>query len=151
MKLIDYRLNGKEYHLLLNGAALFDFYDRFGKDADMTDLLASEDPKSALDATLWMFAEFSLQGEMYRRAQGEDKGPYLSVRQAAMEIQPKDVPGLKLAIMSTIRAGFVRDHEDEAGYDPWLAELDQKKTMGLLAHGISGLLQRHWGSRRVRG
>lgn len=32
MKLIPFELDGREYHLLFNGAALFDVYDQFGAD-----------------------------------------------------------------------------------------------------------------------
>jgi hypothetical protein len=150
MKLTTCKLNGKEYHLLLNGTALFDFYDRFGADKDMVELLTSEDYKTSFDTTIWLLAELSLQGELYRRSRGEDKGPIIPVRQAALEVLPADLPGLKLALTEAIRAGFVREHQGEEDYDPWLAELDQKKTqICSLARGISGCLQRFWASRRV--
>lgn len=150
MKLTTYVLNGKEYHLLVNGTALFDFYEHFGKDKNMTDLLASEDQKESFDASLWMLAEFSLQGELFRRSQGEDKGAIIPIRQAALEILPVDLPSLKLALMEAIRAGFTRDHSAPDDYDPWLAEIDQKKTTDLLGPGISAFLRRFLGSRRMK-
>lgn len=150
MKLTTYSLNGKEYRLLVNGTALFDFYDRFGKDADMSEMLANDDHKLAFEAAIWMLAEFSLQGELYRRSQGEDRGSIISVRQAELEVLPADIPSLKLALMETIRAGFMREHRSDDGYDPWLAELNQKKTMDYLGPGISAFLRKFLGLAREK-
>ena len=83
-----------------------------------------------------MLATFSMQGEMYRRWQGEDRGPYLREAQARAILTPADLPGLKIALTETIRAGFIRKHEDDGPVDPWLNELTQKKTKEPAARSI---------------
>lgn len=141
MKLIEYALDGKIYHLLLNGTALFNCYEHFGKDKSLMQLL-QDDTKVGYDAATWMLAEFSRQGELYRRYQGEEPGAYLQPAQAAIVAKPADLAGLKFALVDTIQAGFKRQHEDAEGYDPWLAEIEQKKTMELRSRNMFGFLQR---------
>lgn len=128
MKLIEYALDGKVYHLLLNGTALFNCYDRFGRDKSLLDLLTGDDRESH-EAAVFMLAEFSLQGELYRRFQGEDRGPVLQAAQAACMLKPVDMPGLRIALAQTIRSAFQREHQS-VSFDPYLAEIDQKKNSG---------------------
>ena len=135
MNLTKYVLDGKEYHLLLNGEALFDCYEHFGYEKDLLDLIVA-DGKDGFAAAAWMLATFSMQGEMYRRWQGEDRGPYLREAQARAILTPADLPVLNLALMETIRAGFIRKHEDDGPVDPWLNELTQKKTKESAARSI---------------
>ena len=146
MKLIEYALDGKVYHLLLNGTALFNCYDRFGQEKNLLELIQGESREN-YEAALWMAAEFSLQGELYRRFHGEDKGLILQPAQAAAIVQPVDIPGLKVALAETIRAGFLRQHEDAGGFDPWLAEINQKKTKGSQGRSTYSCLQKFLGSR----
>lgn len=138
MNLTKYVLDGKEYHLLLNGEALFDCYEHFGYEKDFLDLIGS-DGKDGFAAAAWMLSTFSMQGEMYRRWQGEDRGSYLREAQARAILTPADLPGLKLALMETIKAGFIRKHEGNASVDPWLQELSQKKTKESLVRSIFAL------------
>lgn len=151
MKTIEYALDGKIYHLLLNGTALFAFYDQFGRDADLMESLKGE-TKESYDAATWMLAEFSRQGELYRRAIGEDRGAYLSQADAAITVRPFDIPGLKFVLMDTIAAGFRRDHPDESPHDVYLEEL-QKKTAppGSRWQSICSLLSDALGSLLTRG
>jgi hypothetical protein len=45
MNTVDFIWNGQTLHLLLNGAALFDIFDRYGSDAEILELIAgSEGP-----------------------------------------------------------------------------------------------------------
>ena len=76
MELINFAINGHEYHLLLNGTALFNCYDRLGREKTLMDHLEAGD-KQGYDNMLWMLCEFAMQGELYRRWQGEDRGPIL--------------------------------------------------------------------------
>lgn len=140
MKLVHYQIDGKEYHLLLNGTALFDFYDRFGHNAELMGVLAVENEKESFQAAIWMLSEFSIQGELYRRSQGMDKGDYLRVEQAALIVTPADIPALKQALAETIQVGFQRNHASNEDCDPWLLELTQKKTSILQGQSIFGCL-----------
>lgn len=149
MNLTKYELDGKEYHLLLNGEALFDCYEHFGYDRDFLDLIG-DDSKEGFAAAAWMLSTFSMQGEMYRRWQGEDRGAYLREAQARSILTPADLPGLKLALMETIRAGFIRKHEAEDSVDPWLQEISQKKTKESAAQSICALLRRFSGSAQKK-
>lgn len=145
MKLIEYALDGKVYHLLLNGTALFNCYDRFGRDKSLLDLITGDDRESH-EAAVFMLAEFSLQGELYRRFQGEDRGPVLQAAQAACMLKPVDMPGLRIALAQTIRSAFQREHQS-GSFDPYLAEIDQKKTPELHVRNICGYLQKYLGSQ----
>ena len=146
MKLIEYALDGKVYHLLLNGTALFNCYDRFGTEKNLLDLI-QDDNKESYAAATWMLAEFSRQGELYRRYIGEDPAPFLDPAQAATIVTPADIAGVKFALVDAIRVGFSRQHEDEAGYDPFLREIEQKKTPESHVRNIFGYLQKFLGSR----
>lgn len=143
--LIDFKLNGKTLHLLLNGDALFNCYERFGQDKTLLEQLEGEDRES-FRRLVWMLCEFALQGELYRRYQGQDRGTILPYSQALAEILPSDIPRVKLALTATIREGFTRRHAGEEEMDPWLAEIEKKKKE-LHAPNIFASLRRVWGSR----
>lgn len=135
MNLTKYVLDGKEYHLLLNGEALFDCYEHFGYEKDLLDLIGA-DGKDGFAAAAWMLATFSMQGELYRRWQGEDRGSYLSESQARVLLKPADIPTLRAVLIDTIMDGFNRKHPDDGPVDPWLNELTQKKTKESAARNI---------------
>ena len=126
MELTTIRINDKEYHLLCNGTALFNCYDHFGYDKEIISLI-EPNTQAGFDATMYILSVLSIQGEMYRRYQGMDKGCYLEYAKALSEIMPYDVARIKLALKDAIRAGFVRRHEDNGPSDPWL-EVIEKKT-----------------------
>ena len=46
MTTVDFLWNGQTLHLLLNGAALFDIFDRFGANAEIPELIAGSSRKS---------------------------------------------------------------------------------------------------------
>ena len=52
MNTVDFIWNGQTLHLLLNGAALFDIFDRYGSDAEILELIAGSGRKD-LEATSW--------------------------------------------------------------------------------------------------
>ena len=71
MKTFPYTLNGNTWHLCLNGAALFDIYEKYGDKGFVTDHIAGND-KNAFQATCWMlaklaeqFGSFALESEEY--------------------------------------------------------------------------------------
>lgn len=127
MKTHDFEVCGQTYHFCLNGAALFDCYEKFGPDGSLLDHIEGATRKS-FDATCWMLAKFAEQGEMVRRFQGfkPEKIPteaFFRANLAAM-----DVAAAKLVVQSVIRLGFRRDEEDpeEQDVDLGLQELEKK-------------------------
>lgn len=149
MQLNKFTLDGKEYHLLLNGEALFDCYERFGQDKGLLDVLDT-DGRDGYAAAAFLLATFSMQGELYRRWQGEDRGSYLSEAQARVLLTPADIPTLRVALIETIMAGFERKHPDDGPVDPWLNELTQKKTKESAVHNIFAWSQKLLGSTREK-
>lgn len=149
MKLTKITLDGKEYHLLLNGEALFDCYERFGQDKSLLELLET-DGREGYAVESFLLATFSMQGELYRRWQGEDRGCYLSESQARVLLTPADIPVLRTALIDTIISGFNRQHPDDEPIDPWLNELTQKKTKESAVPSILGSLQKLLGSAQER-
>lgn len=133
-------INDKEYHLLLNGTALFNCYDHFGYDKNIVDLI-EPNTSEAFAALAWIFSALSIQGEMYRRYQGMDKGEYLEPSKAMSIIMPYDVPRIKLAVKATVRAGFVREHEGTGASDPWLAEIEKKTAKSAVQNIIEQLVK----------
>ena len=127
MKSVDFDWNGQVLHLLLNGTALFDIYDKYGYDADLLDLLEGNDKKSYLN-TCWILYKLAEQGELARRFLGHDHEKPPSVDRLAALMLPQDVPRAKRAATKAIRLGFGVEHpEGDGSVDIGLLEL-QKKT-----------------------
>lgn len=126
MKLTLYQFNGTTYYLLLNGAALFDIYDRFGQDRSVLDPISGRD-RASFEAVCWYLETLSAQGELYRRKQGYDHGPMLSAEELKVELYPLDVTEAKSAIKAAIAAGFLREEaEPPKEIDKGLLELEKK-------------------------
>lgn len=126
MKTLEYRLGGEIYHLCLNGAALFDSYDKFGEEGSLIDHIQGRG-KPAFDATCWLLAKLAEQGELVRRYQGHAKQPIPTQERFAALLRPRDVPAAKAAIIQAAALGFAREEdggEDEV--DLGLAELEKK-------------------------
>ena len=133
MKTVEFQLDGQVYHLILNGAALFDAYDEFGTKGDLLDLVTGTSRES-FDHTCWMLVKLAQQGEAVRRFQGEEPSPMLTPMQAQRMLTPVDVVRARAAIRAAVAIGFEREAPDEEEeIDLGLAEL-QKKT-GLASRG----------------
>ena len=126
MKTHEVDLCGHHLHLLLNGQALFDLYDKFGTKGFLTDPIKPSD-KSGFEATCAFLAKLAEQGELYRRWQGQEHGPVLSEQFFRVYLAPRDVYRAKDAILTTIRLAFAREVEEPHDTDLGLLEL-QKKT-----------------------
>mgnify|MGYP006923174427 FL=1 len=72
MNTVDFAWNGQTLHLLLNGAALFDIFDRYGSDTEILELIAGSGRKD-LEATCWILAKLAEQVELARRYLGYDR------------------------------------------------------------------------------
>ena len=126
MKPIPFEFNRATYHLLLNGAALFDIYDQFGADTSVLTPIKGQN-REAFSAICWYLEELSTQGELFRRRQGFAKGPMLDGEALAEELSPLDVPRARAAIHAAIAAGFLREEEEAPKeIDKGLLELEKK-------------------------
>ena len=127
MKTVEFELAGRTYHLMLNGAALFDAYDRFGDKGDLLDRIVGAD-RASFDNTVWLLVKLCQQGEVWNRHNGADPQPMLSAEAAAVLMGPMDVIRARAAIRAAYAAGFERDNpSEEEEIDVGLLEL-QKKT-----------------------
>lgn len=126
MKLHEVDLCGQHLYLCLNGQALFDIYDKFGTKGFITDPLKDSGKKS-FEAVCYYLFKLSEQGELYRRWQGQTRGPVLSEQYFRVHLAPRDVYRAKDAIVTAIRIGFAREAEEPHDVDFGLVEL-QKKT-----------------------
>ena len=128
IRTIEFPWEGHTYHLLLNAAALFDLYDKFGDKGYLLDHIDGTGRKS-FDATAWILVKLAQQGELLRRYQGDDPGPMLTYDAVIRTMSPRDMIQARDAIRRAYAAGFGRDvpPEDEEEEDLGLLEL-QKKT-----------------------
>lgn len=137
LKTVDFAFNGQVLHLFLNGAALFDFYDRYGAEQEIPDVVAGESRKSFL-ATCWLLHKLSEQGELARRQLGHTPEDIPSMGQLAALLGVLDVPKARRAICEAARMGFSMEHPPQREYeDLGLLEL-QKKRQPAEPHGVSG-------------
>lgn len=127
MRTVPFQQGGQTYHLLLNGAALFDIYEKFGTKGFLLDHIKGRG-KESFEASCWMLAKLAEQGELWRRYAGHDKGPIPTAEQFRLSLSPMEVPLVKQAISQAVQEGFRRE-EDEGrkDIDKGLLEL-QKKT-----------------------
>lgn len=127
MKLCKIDINGQTFRLCLNGAALFDIYDKFGTKGFVTDSIEGHTRK-AFNATCWMFAKLAEQGELVRRHQGYDRQEIKMPEYFQTFFRPSDVLVAREAIKTAVQVGFARevaDGEDEE-IDLGLQELEKK-------------------------
>lgn len=139
MKTVEFEFNDKKYHLCLNGAALFDCYDKFGTKGEITDNIMRQTRKG-FENTCWMLAKLSEQGEAVRKYLGLETQKPLTETECQILLKPIDVLTAKEKIMEAITRGFMRE-ETESEFDPWLAELEQKKTE--ISQGQNTSTRRH--------
>ena len=127
MNTVDFIWNGQTLHLLLNGAALFDIFDRYGSDAEILELIAGSGRKD-LEATCWILAKLAEQGELARRYLGYDREKPPQAGRLIALMAPMEIPRARVAITQAVRLGFGMRHGEAEEYtDLGLQEL-QKKT-----------------------
>ena len=130
MKTTPFELNGVTYHLCLNGAALYDIYDKFGIEEPILSHMEGSTRKT-YDATCWMLAKLAEQGEIVRRYEGFDKGPFGSEHFFRSNMRPRDEIRAKKAVGDAVRQGFRREEADEEErIDKGLLELQKKTETG---------------------
>lgn len=146
MKTVEFELHGKKNYLCMNGAALFDCYDKFGTKGEIIDHISPSTRKGFND-TCWLLAKLSEQGEAVRKYMGLGPQKPLTEIQCQIMLKPIEVLDAKIKIMEAISLGFART-EEETAFDPWLAELEQKKTEKSHEQNISTRRRRFLGLRR---
>lgn len=129
MKLCKIDINGQTFRLCLNGAALFDIYDKFGTKGFVTDPIEGHTRK-AFNATCWMFAKLAEQGELVRRHQGYDRQEIKMPEYFQTFFRPADVLTAREAIKTAVQVGFAREipDEEDGEIDLGLQELKKKRN-----------------------
>lgn len=126
MRTVPFQQGGHTWHLLLNGAALFDIYEKFGSKGFVLDHIRGSGKKS-FGPTCWLLAKLAEQGELLRRYQGHDKGPIPTEEQFRLSLSPLEVPRAKQAITLAVQEGFRREEGDKRNeVDKGLLELEKK-------------------------
>lgn len=127
MKTIPFRHKGRTYHLLMNAAALFDIYEKFGSKGFVLDHIQGNN-RTSLEATCWMLAKLAEQGELWRRYQGFVGGEIPTEERFLLSLSPMDMPEAKRVITEAVQEGFRQEEGPERSeVDIGLLEL-QKKT-----------------------
>lgn len=126
MRTAPFSFNGQTYHLLFNGAALFDIYDEFGTEGSVTDHILGKDRK-ALEALCWYLEELAWQGELLRRYEGRDPQKVPAAADFLVGLGPMDVLRAQDAVRQAVCAGFLREEEEKKEVDKGLLELEKKR------------------------
>lgn len=130
MRTVPVTLGGVTYHLLLNGAALFDLYDRFGDTGSLADHLQGGG-REAFENTCFFLERLAEQGELWRRYQEYDHSPLPTAGQFLVSLSPLEAAAAKKAVMEALLAGFAREEAEKPGMvDKGLLAL-QKNGSGL--------------------
>lgn len=142
LKTVDFEFNGQMLHLFLNGAALFDFYDKYGTEQDIPEVVSGDSRKSFL-ATCWLLYKLAEQGELARRQLGHTPESIPTMGQLAALLNPLDVLCARRAICETARIGLTMEHAPKREYeDLGLLELQKKRNpadpRGVSGHGYAG-------------
>lgn len=124
MRSVTTEWQGKTYHLLYNGRAMFAARDALG---DQDIIAALTQPGAAgMQATVQAFCILAEQGELVRRMDGHAHGSIPDADDVAARIMPDELIELQQAVVNAVMRGYHRDQPEEE-IDLGLAEL-QKKT-----------------------
>lgn len=148
MKTVEFELHDKKHYLCMNGAALFDCYDKFGTKGEVIDNINMATKRGFIN-TCWLLAKLSEQGAAVRKYMGLESEKPLEEEYLRLMLKPVDVLDAKLKIMEAVSLGFARS-EEESTFDPWLAEIEQKKTVKSQERDTSSWVRRFLGFRRKK-
>lgn len=127
MRTVPFPLGKQTFHLLLNGSALFDLYEKFGDKGGLSDHLEGWG-RQTFENTCFFLAKLAEQGELLRRYQGYDPGPMPSEELFRVGLSPLDAARAKRAVIAALCAGFTQEEAPKkTAVDLGLLEL-QKKT-----------------------
>lgn len=116
-------VNFEDYTFLYNADAHFKAMERYPEGFFATILQNDID---GFNAVCWGLAEMSMQGELFRRFQGEDKKEYLTEAKVRNSLTIPDMPEAVRILIEAINKGMKTGDDDEE-IDEVLMEL-QKKT-----------------------
>ena len=126
MKTTEFEFGGITYHLAFNSAAMFDCFDRFGSE-DIMGAVTSMTVQGFKNLC-WLLQEMSEQGELLRHYFGYDVGKTIDAQELELLLTPETVTLAHGKVLEALTDGFSRTERDKESTDPWLAELEQKKT-----------------------
>lgn len=130
MRTVPVSLGGVTYHLLLNGAALFALYDRFGDRGSLADHLQGGG-REAFENTCVFLAVLGEQGELWRRYLGYDHGPLPTAEGFRVGLSPMEAAAAKGAVMEALLKGFAREEGQQSkAVDKGLLALQKKTAVG---------------------
>ncbi len=131
MRTVPVLLGGVTYHLLLNGAALFDLYDKFGDKGSLADHLQGSG-RTAFDNTCAFLTILTEQGELWRRYLGYGHGPLPTTRNIRDLISRSGVGLAKIYVMRALISGLHQDYAEKPKMmDKGLQSLQEKTGNGL--------------------
>ena len=130
MKTTQFELGGRVFHLCLNGAALFELYDKYGREAGLMEAIAGGD-REAYNATCFYLATMANQGEIVRRYQGYEPGKFTTDAYFRANLAVWDVARAKEAVKAALLQGFHREEVDsDEVIDLGLQEIEKKTGPG---------------------
>lgn len=136
MKTVPFTMGGQTYHLLLNGAALFDLYEQFGDQDSLLNHLDGRGRQS-FENTCVFLAKLGEQGELLRRYLGHDPGPVPTEELFRVGLSPRDAARAKSAVIEAVCAGFEREEGGkQKQVDKGLLELQKKTAAGSAGRSI---------------
>lgn len=125
MKMIEYMLAGRTFHLCLNGQALFDAYEKFGYDEFLTKHIEGVS-KESFDALCWLLFKLSEQGELVRRWQGFDHGSIAPEQFFRANLKPLEIQAAKDAVLRAVLLGFECEEKSKRRRDVFEEEFRKK-------------------------
>lgn len=130
MKTTQFELGGQVFHLCLNGAALFELYDKYGKETGLMEHISGND-RDAYNATCFYLATLANQGEIVRRYEGREHGKFTTDAYFRANLAVWDVARAKNAVRAALQQGFHREEVDpDQVIDLGLQELEKKTGPG---------------------
>lgn len=137
MRTTEYQVGGRTFFLCLNGAALFDIYEKFGTDKPILTHIEGSD-RAGFEALCWMLAKLSEQGELVRRYEGYEPGKIPGEHFFRTNLAPLEIARAKLAVTRAVTLGFEREVPgEEDRIDLGLMELEKKTAPARAGSAIS--------------
>lgn len=126
MKTTEYEFNGQTYHLFFNSAVMFDCFDKFGNN-DIFTAICEMTPES-FNNLCWLIGKMSEQGALLRNYQGYEQCGTLNADELKLTMGATEFGNATEKAAKAVSLGFGRTTKDDEPQDPWLAEIEQKKT-----------------------
>lgn len=143
---IEHEYRGKVHALSFTAGALYRIYDKFGYDRDLIrHLEIDQNTLKSWENTCWVYALLAHQGELQRRAAGEEAHPFVQYEELHTGAMPAEVVGLKEAIYEAMAQGWRRTQpaDEDAELDLVLQDIEdaeKKKADGVAKDLASSLL-----------